>query len=100
MNRIDEKYFDVKDTDNSSAYRLETYRSRGNVSSDFNTQLRCYFIQKCEFEVPNPDPSVTDIHKLASKRFLERATQSTKEIYQKVLDRVCSHFFLHGTYLL
>lgn len=54
--RIDEKYLDVSNKER--AYRLETYRSQGTVSSKNQTQLRCYFVAKCDFVKPNPSPEV------------------------------------------
>lgn len=53
-----EKRIDAKYLDNSTrerAFRLETYRSQGTVSLANPTQLRCYFVAKCEFVNPNPN---------------------------------------------
>lgn len=56
-----EKRIDAKYLDNSTrerGFRLETYRSLGTVSSANPTQLRCYFVAKCEFVNPNPTEEV------------------------------------------
>jgi glutamate dehydrogenase len=50
--RIDEKYLDGSTV--KRAFRLETYRSQGTVSSKNSTQLRCYFVGKCDFVKENP----------------------------------------------
>ncbi|CAG8485883.1 5697_t:CDS:2 [Paraglomus brasilianum] len=82
--RIDAKYLDGSSTER--AYRLETYRSHGNVSPSLNTQLRCYFISKCDFVVPNPTPEEeTDIRLVGDKTFLEKVTENTLEIYRDII---------------
>ena len=53
--RIDELFLDPSTPQN--AYRLETYRSTGSVSSTASQQLRCYFVSKCNF--PETQPSTT-----------------------------------------
>ena len=84
---IDEKYLDVP---GDNVYRLETYRSKGYVSSSSAVQLRCYFLHKCEFVNPHPEAGETRIEVLSDRRFLERATKSTKEVYQRVIESVLS----------
>ncbi|CAG8527997.1 12955_t:CDS:2 [Ambispora leptoticha] len=87
--RIDERYLDVSTT--SRAYRLESYRSHGNVSPSVNTQLRCYFVAKCDFVKLDPTPEEeTDIRVVGDKTFLERATENTLEIYQNIMKTVLS----------
>jgi len=80
--------------DNSTpgnAYRLETFRSTGSISSTASQQLRCYFVTKCHF--PSPPPVVvdgkTDIRSVSDSVFLEKATQNTLDIYQQVTYRSC-----------
>lgn len=84
--RIDSKYLDIATKE--KAYRLESYRSLGTVSSSMKTQLRCYFIKKCQFVNPEAGPEETDIRKVSEKTFLSKATENTLEIYQKVITAV------------
>ena len=54
-----------------------------------NTQLRCYFVAKCDFVKPDPSPEEeTDIRLVAARTFLEKATENTLEIYQNVVKAV------------
>ena len=55
FHRIDSLYLDNVKSD--QAYRLETYRSQGSISATASHQLRCYFVNKCNF--PNPPPPST-----------------------------------------
>ncbi|KAI9183335.1 NAD-dependent glutamate dehydrogenase [Blastocladiella emersonii ATCC 22665] len=85
--RIDNKYLDNSSTD--KAYRLETYRSLGTVSSNLATQLRCYFVTQCQFAKPTPTAEeATDIRLVADKAFLEKATENTLDVYQNVMRQV------------
>ncbi|RIA91793.1 Glutamate/Leucine/Phenylalanine/Valine dehydrogenase-domain-containing protein [Glomus cerebriforme] len=85
--RIDAKYLDASNA--TKAYRLESYRSNGNVSPSMNTQLRCYFVAKCDFVKPNPSPEEeTDIRLVGDRTFLEKATENTLEIYHNVMKAV------------
>jgi glutamate dehydrogenase len=85
--RIDEQYLDVSNT--TKAYRLESYRSHGNVSPSMSTQLRCYFVAKCDFVKPDPSPEEeTDIRLVGDRTFLEKATENTLEVYQNVMKAV------------
>ncbi|KAG9303149.1 hypothetical protein G9A89_000506, partial [Geosiphon pyriformis] len=87
--RIDDRYLDVSTT--QGAYRLESYRSHGNVTPSVNAQLRCYFVGKCDFVEPNPSPAQeTDIKLVGDKTFLEKATENTLEIYQNLMKTVLS----------
>lgn len=86
---IDQKYLDISFT--SKAYRLETYRSLGTVSNNLATQLRCYFVAKCQFVKPNPTPEEeVDIRLVADKNFLGKATENTLEVYQHIMKQVLS----------
>ncbi|PWN23922.1 putative glutamate dehydrogenase, NAD(+)-specific [Microstroma glucosiphilum] len=88
---IDEKYIDKSTT--SSAWRLETYRSKGNVSSSLPQRLRCYFLSKCNFvqPVPSPDsPEYSDIRRVSDAGFLSKASSNTLEIYQDVMSEALS----------
>jgi glutamate dehydrogenase len=85
--RIDEKYLNTSYRDH--AYRLESYRSNGASSSNGSSQLRCYFVTKCDFANPNPTPEQeTDIKQIADKRFLSKATEQTCQSYEKVMRNV------------
>ncbi|KIK69950.1 hypothetical protein GYMLUDRAFT_67202 [Collybiopsis luxurians FD-317 M1] len=84
--RIDTLFLD--NSSPSNAYRLETFRSTGSISATASQQLRCYFVNKCVFPAT---PAVkdadgrTDIKSVSDKSFLEKATENTLEIYQKVM---------------
>jgi glutamate dehydrogenase len=85
--RIEERY--LNDSTVSCAYRLESYRSSGTVSSELSSQLRCYFLKKCEFVNPNPTAEEgRDIRLISDKTFLSKATENTLEIYQNVIRQV------------
>ncbi|KAL7752816.1 NAD-dependent glutamate dehydrogenase [Sorochytrium milnesiophthora] len=87
--RIDKNYFD--NSTSARAYRLETYRSMGTVSSQMATQLRCYFVAQCNFVKPNPTrEEAHDIRLVSDKSFLEKATENTLEVYQAVIKQVLS----------
>lgn len=73
----------------TAAFRLESYRSSGTVSSQLSTQLRCYFIRKCEFVTSDPTPEEEkNIRLVSDKSFLEKATQNTLDIYQNIMKQV------------
>lgn len=87
--RIDERYIDVSCKE--KAYRLETYRSSGVVASNFKTQLRCYFVAKCNFAVSDPEPGSSeegDITKVSDLTFLSKATPNTLDMYERVMRAV------------
>lgn len=78
-----------------SAYRLETYRSEGAISSTASQQLRCYFISKCNFPTAPKTTHAdgrTDIRSVSDTLFLEKASQNTLDIYQEVLWNVEKRF--------
>ena len=104
--RIDALFLDKSTPEN--AFRLETYRSHGAVSSTASQQLRCYFVTKCNFP-KNPPASQrtdgyvsyqdgfavsqselsydrkTDIRTVSDPVFLEKASENTLELYQNVM---------------
>ena len=82
--RIDEKYVNHSTHDNS--YRVETFRSPTPLPGDNEQQLRCYFVYKCQFANPNPDPKETNIEVIGEKRFLQKATANTKAVYQEIIN--------------
>jgi glutamate dehydrogenase len=71
----------------TDSFRLETYRSKGTVASSMSSQLRCYFIQRCTFE-EGVSTDESDIRKISDKIFLEKASDTTLEIYQNVINSV------------
>jgi len=78
--RIEDKYLDIT-TDKTTLFRMESYRSKFN--------LRCYFISKCSFAVPEPTGSQKlDIKAVSDKTFLEKASPNTLQIYQGVMEAV------------
>ncbi|KAF9005537.1 NADH-dependent glutamate dehydrogenase [Cyathus striatus] len=84
--RIDELFLDNSSPE--KAYRLETFRSTGSISSTASQQLRCYFVTKCKF--PDTPPTLTaegktDIRSVSDATFLEKATENTLNIYQQVM---------------
>ncbi|KAJ3481702.1 hypothetical protein NLI96_g7482 [Meripilus lineatus] len=85
--RIDALYLDKSSP--QDAYRLETYRSQGSISSTASQQLRCYFVTKCNFP-ENPPASTrtdgkTDIRTVSDPVFLEKASENTLDIYQNIM---------------
>ena len=65
---------------------MESYRSSGTVSAALSTQLRCYFVRKCNFVNPNPSlAEEADIRVVSDRAFLEKATDNTLDIYSKIM---------------
>lgn len=88
--KIDDRYLNNSTVE--KAYRLETYRSTGAISSSSRQQLRCYFLERCVFPTTTP-PSFDsdgpiDIKTVSDKSFLEKASENTLDIYQQVMDQV------------
>ncbi|KAB8241936.1 NAD-specific glutamate dehydrogenase [Aspergillus flavus] len=81
--RIEKKY--VNGSTPSNSYRVETFRSPTPIPGDDGQQLRCYFVYKCQFVNPNPGPNETNIDIIGEKRFLQKATENTKAIYQEII---------------
>ena len=82
--RIDEKYINGSTADLS--YRVETFRSSSHLPGETDQQLRCYFVYQCQFANPNPGPQETKLEVIGEKRFLQKATQHTKDIYQEIIN--------------
>lgn len=81
--RIDTKYLNPSKAGNS--YRVETFRSASKLPGGHEQQLRCYFVYKCDFVNANPDPSETRLDEIGDKKFLQKTTAKTKEIYQDII---------------
>lgn len=87
--RIDELFLDHSTVE--KAFRLETYRSTGAISSTVSQQLRCYFVARCVFPPSGPVKNaegLTDIRSVSDAAFLEKASDHTIDIYQEVLNEV------------
>ncbi|KAL8961209.1 MAG: hypothetical protein Q9193_002202 [Seirophora villosa] len=82
--RIDEKYINGSVGDRS--YRVESFRSASHLPGEKEQQLRCYFVYKCQFAYPNPGLEETNLDIIGDKRFLQKATQNTRDIYQGVMN--------------
>lgn len=87
--RIDELYLDNSTVE--KAFRLETYRSTGAISSTVSQQLRCYFVARCVFPPAGPIKNaegLTDIRSVSDAAFLDKASDHTIDIYQEVMNEV------------
>ena len=82
--RIDEKYIDGSTTSDNS-YRVESFRSESQLPESGDQKIRCYFVYKCHFANPKPSPDETNIEIIGESRFLQKATQNTKYIYQEAI---------------
>jgi len=89
--RKHEKLIDEKFLDNSTphnAYRVESYRS-SSKGGDVTSQLRSYFVTKCQFQNPTPSESQkTDIKQVGDVSFLKKATDATLKQYEEVIQKV------------
>ncbi|KAN0087658.1 Glutamate/Leucine/Phenylalanine/Valine dehydrogenase domain containing protein [Tylopilus felleus] len=92
--RIDALFLDNPTPAN--CYRLETYRSTGSISATASKQLRCYFVTKCHFSAQLTPSSRTDgrtdIRTVSDPVFLEKASENTLEIYQRIMWQVESRY--------
>ena len=86
--RIDSKYLDG--SRGSTSYRVETFRSSSKLPGDTEQQLRCYFVYQCDFANPSPAPGETRIDQIGEKRFLQKATKNTIDIYQQIIEHAVS----------
>jgi glutamate dehydrogenase len=100
--RIDSKY--LNPSSGSDSYRVESFRSASLLPGGKEQQLRCYFVYKCDFANPTPEPDETRLDQIGDKRFLQKATPNTKAIYQEILDSaigrtgpVIEYFELEGS---
>ena len=84
--RIDAKYIDISTPELS--YRVESFRSPNAIPDSKDQQLRCYFVYQCTFENPNPGSECIDIEQVGEKRFLQKASTNTKDLYQEIIANV------------
>ncbi|KAJ1560574.1 NAD-dependent glutamate dehydrogenase, partial [Cladochytrium tenue] len=85
--RIDASFLDASST--AKSFRLESFRAQGAMSSAIATQLRCYFIRKCNFVKTELAPGEeTDMQLISDTDFLQKATANTMEIYLSVIKQV------------
>jgi glutamate dehydrogenase len=82
--RIDDKYLNTSCRKRS--YRVESFRSKSLLPGNEESMLRCYFVYLCHFDDVEIDENETRIEKIGDKRFLQKATENTKEIYQQLLE--------------
>lgn len=83
--RLESKYLD---NTNGLSYRVETFRSPGNLSGTgpSKTTLRCYFVYQSQFVDPNPSPNETRLELIGDRMFLAKATKNTMSIYQEIIE--------------
>ncbi|KAG4304681.1 hypothetical protein PORY_002074 [Pneumocystis oryctolagi] len=85
--RIEELY--LNNSSPSKAYRLETFRSPGVISTYAKQQLCSYFVTKCDFVNSSPSAQeFSDLRVVSDKTFLEKVTQRTFVIYQNIVNSV------------
>lgn len=89
---MDQEY--LNESKNGKVFRLESYRSTGVVTTQAPEQLRCYFLQKCNFVEPNVDrksEDAKDIRKVADKTFLTKTSDHIIDIYECVMRQALEH---------
>jgi len=85
--RLEEKYLDGSRGQRS--FRVETFRSPSKLPGGHESQsLRCYFVYQASFKNKNPDPDETSVEVLGDERFLQKTTENTRGLYQRVMDAV------------
>ena len=90
--KIDVEYLNKPDVNH--AYRLESYRSTGVVAENAPEQLRCYFLQECNFAEPVPNlysEAARDIRSVADKTFLTKTSEPILKIYEDVMQQALEH---------
>ncbi|KAI5303891.1 NAD-dependent glutamate dehydrogenase [Ascosphaera pollenicola] len=85
---IDDRY--VNKSSPARSYRVETFRSPCTLPGNNEQMMRCYFVYQCQFENQDPGEDETDINIVGDKRFLQKATQNTKVIYQDAIVKAVS----------
>ena len=84
--RIDSKYLDG--STGNKRFRVESFRSSSKLpeAGGQESQLRCYFVYQCDFPDPNPHPDETRLDVIADRRFRQKATQNTLDVYQEIVN--------------
>jgi glutamate dehydrogenase len=84
--RIDDKY--LNSSINNTSYRVESFRSNSLLPGNSQeSMLRCYFVYQCHFDANGENlENETNIDKVGDKRFLQKATENTKQLYQQLLE--------------
>ncbi|KAJ1798596.1 NAD-dependent glutamate dehydrogenase [Coemansia sp. RSA 2399] len=86
---IDAEYLDTSVP--QTAYRVESYRSRGKVSKRLDASLRTYFVNACDFVNPDPQGDAEhDINQVSDRTFLAKATPTVLGLYSSVIAKVLS----------
>jgi glutamate dehydrogenase len=79
----------LDDSSTTNLFRVESYRSNATVTTGVASQLRSYFVTKCQFNSPNPTiEQEKDINQVADQNFLKKATEHTREVYQEIMNSV------------
>jgi glutamate dehydrogenase len=89
--RIDDKYLNT--SCRKTSYRVESFRSNSLLPGNHESKLRCYFVYQCHFGVDLDDATLdskSNIEEVGDKRFLQKATPNTKQLYQDLLDAAVS----------
>lgn len=85
---IDTKYLSSSNAE--KAYRLETFRCQDVMDRpNDHRKLRCYFVWQCDFpEKVSVDE--TNLEKISTKAFWQRASNHTKQLYQSLIDKAAT----------
>lgn len=81
--RLESKYLDNSAL--NAIYRVETFRSPGNLSDTEKSTMRCYFVYQCQFVDPNASENETRLEYIGDRMFLTKATANTKQIYEEII---------------
>ncbi|TAQ84502.1 hypothetical protein B7494_g7164 [Chlorociboria aeruginascens] len=90
--RLESKYLDASSHTDKRSYRVETFRSPGNLAGTpvSKTTMRCYFVYQCQFVDANPHPEETRLEIVGDRMFLAKATKNTLQIYQEIIELAVS----------
>lgn len=81
--RIDTKYLDR--SSNMKCFRVESFRSTSKLPEGQEQQLKCYFVYQCNFPNSNPSSDEVKLDVIADKRFFQKATQNTLDVYSEIV---------------
>jgi glutamate dehydrogenase len=90
--RLESKYLDTSSTTQSKSFRVESFRSPGNLAGTepSRSTMRCYFVYQCMFVEPNASPNETRLEVISDRMFLSKSTKNTKQIYQEIIELAVS----------